>query len=63
MKRTCRNVKRWRGGSMVVRWAATALMEAETKFRRIRGYRDMPQLEAGLTKLIEPEVDNQALTA
>jgi transposase-like protein len=22
MKRTCRNVKRWRGGSMVVRWAA-----------------------------------------
>ena len=41
----------------------TALMEAEIKFRRIRGYRDMHQLETGLNQLIKREVDNQALTA
>ena len=48
---------------MVVRWAVTALMEAETKFRRVRGYRDLPQLDAALAALIQPELDKEALTA
>ena len=35
-----RNVKRWRGGQMIQRWVASALVEAEKHFRRVRGYRD-----------------------
>jgi transposase-like protein len=39
-----RNVKRWRSGSMIVRWVSAALLEAERHFRRVRGYRDLPHL-------------------
>ena len=38
------NVKRWRGGTMVLRWVAAALGEASKGFRRLKGYRDMPKL-------------------
>ena len=31
-----RNVKRWQGGSMVVRWVCAAIVEAEKKFRRVQ---------------------------
>ncbi len=44
-----RNVKRWRGGSMVVRWVSAAIQEAQKKFRRVQGYRDI----AKLTKALE----------
>ena len=37
-----RRVKRWRGGQMIQRWVASALVEAEPRFRRVRGYRDLP---------------------
>ena len=47
-RRITRNVKRWRGGSMVVRWIATSLLEASRGFRRLRGYAGMPQLVAAL---------------
>ena len=63
MKRVARNVKRWRGGSMVVRWGVTALIDAETRFRRIRGYRELPELDAALRNLIKPEVNKQAISA
>lgn len=43
-----RRVKRWRGGAMVMRWAATGLMEAERNFRRIAGYEQLPTLIASL---------------
>ena len=33
-----RNVKRWREGNQPLRWTATGLLEAEKKFRRIKGY-------------------------
>ena len=62
-KDVARNVKRWRNGSMVLRWAVTGLMEAETRFRRIRGYRDLDQLEIGLERLIESPLDKEALIA
>ena len=63
MKDVARNVKRWRNGSMVLRWAVTGLIEAETRFRRIRGYRDLDQLETGLEQLIEIELDKETLIA
>ena len=43
-----RNVKRWRGGSMVVRWVRAAIQEAEKKFRRVQGYRDIKKLTKAL---------------
>ena len=52
LRRLTRNVKRWRGGSMAQRWGATALMEAEKGFRRIKGHRDLPQLLKALDTLI-----------
>lgn len=53
MKQVVRNVKRWRGGSMALRWAVTGLMEAEKRFRRVKGHREMPQLLAALSSKIE----------
>ena len=47
---TARRVKRWRGGSMALRWATSAIIEAEKKFRRVKGYRDIPRLVEALQK-------------
>jgi transposase-like protein len=44
-----RNVKRWRGGSMVIRWVSAAIVEAEKKFRRVQGWRDIEKLVRALT--------------
>ena len=43
-----RNVKRWRGGQMMLRWVAAGVLEAAKGFRRLRGCADMPQLVAAL---------------
>jgi len=46
---TMRNVKHWREGEMKNRVAAGTL-EAQPSFRRVRGYRQMPVLVAGLRR-------------
>ena len=51
-----RRVKRWRGGGMIQRWVASALVEAEPRFRRVRGYRDMRYLVGALDALAPPDV-------
>jgi putative transposase len=43
-----RNVKRWRGGQMVLRWVAAGVLEAVKGFRRLKGHADMPKLVAAL---------------
>jgi len=43
-----RNVKRWRGRQMVLRWTAAAVLEAVKGFRRLRGHKDMPKLVTAL---------------
>jgi putative transposase len=45
-----RNVKRWRDGDMALRWAAAGMLEAKKQFRRIKGYKAMPQLRAALNR-------------
>jgi transposase-like protein len=47
--RFTRNVKRWRDGSMILRWVGSAVIEAERHFRRVRGYKQMPRLIDALT--------------
>lgn len=41
-------VKRWSGDDMVQRWAVAALLRAEKKFRRVKGYAEIPKLIAAL---------------
>jgi putative transposase len=43
-----RNVKRWKNGAMAERWATSALDDAQGRFRRLVGFRDMPKLLAAL---------------
>ncbi len=43
-----RNVKRWRGGSMLIRWASSAVLDASSRFRRVRDYRQMRRLVQAL---------------
>ena len=43
-----RNVKRWRGGQMMLRWVAAGVLEAVKGFRRLKGCTDMPRLVAAL---------------
>jgi transposase-like protein len=64
LKRVARNVKRWRGGSMALRWAVSGLLEAQKRFRRVKGYREMPQLIAALEATVRCEaVDTKAKIA
>jgi putative transposase len=41
-------VKRWTGDDMVQRWAVASLLRAEKKFRRVKGYKEIPKLVAAL---------------
>jgi transposase-like protein len=43
-----RNVKRWRGGQMVLRWVAAGVLEAVKGFRRLKGHKEMPKLVTAL---------------
>lgn len=43
-----RNVKRWRGGQMILRWVGAAVLEASRGFRRIKGHRTLATLIAAL---------------
>lgn len=52
-----RNVKRWRGGAMLVRWVSTSVLDASLRFRRIRGHRDLTRLVAALQKIENQEED------
>jgi transposase-like protein len=45
-----KNVKRWRGGGMILRWVGAALGEARKGFRKIRGHRDLSQLVQALQR-------------
>lgn len=51
---TNRNVTRWRDGHMVLRWTAAGMLNAERSFRRIKGYKQMPQLVAALRQHAHP---------
>ena len=48
-------VKRWRGGLMKHRWCATGLLDAEERFRRIKGFSSMPQLIKALDAAVVTE--------
>jgi len=43
-----RNVKRWTNDNQIQRWVATALLQAEKKFRKVRGHKSMSVLVSAL---------------
>ena len=51
---TNRNVTHWRDGQMVLRWTAAGMVNAQRSFRRVRGYKQMPQLVAALRRHTHP---------
>jgi putative transposase len=48
VEKVARNVKRWRAGDHALRWTATGLLEAEKKFRKVKGYRELEILQRKL---------------
>ena len=50
-------VKRWRGGDMRQRWATVGLLRAEAGFKRLKGYREIPVLQAALRRNVNSGVD------
>lgn len=56
VERVARNVKRWHGGDQALRWTATGLLEAERKFRKVKGFRDL----AALQRKLNPSLPAQA---
>jgi putative transposase len=43
-----RRVKRWSSGEMALRWAAAGMLAAQSQFRRVKGYRQLPALARAL---------------
>jgi putative transposase len=60
---TNRNVTRWRDGQMILRWTAAGMLNAERSFRRVKGYKQMPQLIAALHRHVHPDNDSAATAA
>lgn len=56
VERVCGNVKRWHGGDQRERWVGSGLLVAEKQFRRVKGYKLIPQLirEMELLQPVKP---------
>jgi putative transposase len=50
-----RRVKRWRDGDMRERWCVAGLVDAESRFNRVKGHKHMPQLLTALERLAAPQ--------
>ena len=48
IRQVSRNVKRWRDGSMALRWTAAGMIEAAKGFRRLKAWKQLPILEKAL---------------
>jgi transposase-like protein len=52
VKAHARNVKRWQAGDMRLRWAAAGMLAAQHQYRRVNGYRQIPDLARRITATI-----------
>jgi putative transposase len=59
---TNRNVTHWKDGEMVLRWTAAGMINAERSFRRVKGYKQMPQLVTALYRHAHPDTAARAET-
>jgi putative transposase len=56
LRHVTRNVKRWRAGDMIHRWAGLGLLRAAARFRRIKHHRELPHLVRALRPATSTEV-------
>lgn len=56
VERVARHVKRWRAGDQPLRWTATGLLEAQKKFRRVKGYRELELLHRRMNSSLTQQV-------
>src|SRR5271166_2421099 len=61
LRQVCRNVKRWRDGRMALRWTATAMLEAEKGFRRLKAHKQLPILRAALLRHQQALLDDELI--
>ena len=54
IRRVTRNVKRWRSGTMALRWVAAGMIEAAKGFRKLKAHRQLPLLRSALIARQEP---------
>ncbi len=52
-RKVARNVKRWRSGDMRRRWCTSGLLVAQSKFRRVKGHKQMKRLIDILDRAID----------
>jgi transposase-like protein len=55
IRRRTGRVSRWKDGSMLLRWVASALIETEKSFRRVMGWKQLWMLESYLDNPAESE--------
>jgi len=61
VRRVCRNVKRWRDASMVLRWTSAAMLEAAKGFRRLKAHKQLSALRTALAAHQAKHVANSAV--
>ena len=55
-------VKRWESGAMALRWAAAGMLSAQGRFRRVRGFGELPLLAEALRRAVDlPEREEVAI--
>jgi putative transposase len=59
-QRVTSRVTHWRDGDMRLRWCVAGLLRAESKFRRLKGYRAMGTLLKALERLIRGQPSGEA---
>ena len=58
-----RRVKHWTSGEMALRWAAAGMTAAESQFRRVKGYRQLPDLARALEREVGYQPDEHDIPA
>ena len=46
----------WKNSSQKQRWLATALLDIEPRWRRVRGYQHLPKLETAIARALKISV-------
>jgi len=52
----CAKVDSWKNSSQRQRWLATALLDIEPRLRRVRGYQQLPKLEAAVARSLKIKI-------
>jgi transposase-like protein len=55
----CRNVRRWKDASMILRWVAFSLREASHGFRALRGFRDIKALVTTMAARVQKQAQRK----